>query len=96
MGVGFGSLAYHTSHGRWRNLGRKIDYWCIALSSIALLRATRPQTGVGILGAALVMTPFQPFVVSACNVAAVEVCAWDNHYNLNIAGIDTSGPPDVD
>jgi hypothetical protein len=66
---------YHISAGKWRNLGRKLDYWCIALSSTALLRATRPETPANVVAAAVLMTPFQPFVVTACNGAAIEVRA---------------------
>ena len=74
VGVGAGSLIYHVSSGAWRSFGRKLDYWCIALSSTALLRAVRPRALPGPLSAAAVaMTPFQPFVVTACNGAAMEV-----------------------
>ena len=81
MGVGAGSLMYHMSSGRWRNLGRKLDYWCIALASTALLRAARPETPANIVAAAVLLTPFQPFVVTACSGAAIEV--WAPHPPLH-------------
>jgi len=33
LGVSAGSLTFHSSWGKWRSLGRKIDYWAIAISS---------------------------------------------------------------
>ena len=57
---------------RWRNFGRKLDYWAIALSSATLLRAVTPVPAP-LTCAAMALTPFQPFAVTACNGAAVEV-----------------------
>ncbi len=57
---------------RWRNFGRKLDYWAIALSSAALLRAVTPVPAP-LTCAAVALTPFQPFAITACNGAAVEV-----------------------
>ena len=57
---------------RWRTFGRKLDYWAIALSSTALLRAVR-SVPAPLTCAAVALTPFQPFTVTACNGAAVEV-----------------------
>jgi len=57
---------------RWRNFGRKLDYWAIALSSAVLLRAVTPVPAP-LTCAAVALTPFQPFAVTACNGAAVEV-----------------------
>ena len=57
---------------RWRNFGRKLDYWAISLSSTALLRAVTPVPA-RMTAAAVALTPFQPFVVTACNGAAIEV-----------------------
>ncbi|KAK9828505.1 hypothetical protein WJX72_000442 [[Myrmecia] bisecta] len=72
MGVGAGAVVYHTSPNKYRNLGRKIDYWCIGLSSTALMRAVLPSTPPVATAAAIFMTPFQPFVVASANALAVE------------------------
>ena len=66
------SSATRTCHDRWRNFGRKLDYWAIALSSTALLRAVT-RVPAPLTCAAVALTPFQPFAVTACNGAAVEV-----------------------
>lgn len=33
LGVAAGSVAFHSTSGCWRLLGRKADYWAIAASS---------------------------------------------------------------
>ena len=37
LGVGVGSITYHSSAGSWRAAGRKIDYWAISAASAALV-----------------------------------------------------------
>mmetsp|Transcript_1779 Transcript_1779/g.5168 ORF Transcript_1779/g.5168 Transcript_1779/m.5168 type:complete len:295 (+) Transcript_1779:234-1118(+) len=70
--VGAGSGIYHSSRGKYRSLGRKIDYWAIALASAALVRASRPGTPRLATATSIVLTPFQPFAVVSINAAVVE------------------------
>ncbi|KAF5835413.1 hypothetical protein DUNSADRAFT_7447 [Dunaliella salina] len=39
MGVGMCSCGFHASTGKWRTLGRRLDYWSIAMSSNLMLQA---------------------------------------------------------
>jgi hypothetical protein len=73
--VGVSASLYHASSGAARPLARKLDYWTIAASSAALLRALWPDSG-GARAAAragLAAVPFRPFLVSTANSAAMQV-----------------------
>lgn len=59
--------------GDARPLGRKIDYWAIALSSISLMRSLYPQSRGSTTAVALAVTPFNPLAVSSANALAMEV-----------------------
>lgn len=73
VGVTGGAVAFHASYGKARNLCRKIDYWCIAISSTMLFRAVFPEAPAYYSLMSLMSTPFQPFHVSTANVAAMEI-----------------------
>ncbi|KAK9832537.1 hypothetical protein WJX81_007229 [Elliptochloris bilobata] len=88
MAIGASAAAYHAADGRQRVALRKLDYWTIAAATGHMARAARcsaggsydrgPSAGVGgrrwLRGAALaVVTPLQPTLVSALNIAATEV-----------------------
>lgn len=70
--VGLASAGFHSSTGRWRSIGRKLDYWSIALSSNLLVRAVFPGTPAPITMAGCLLTPIRPFLVSFLNTAAME------------------------
>lgn len=73
VGVACGATAFHLSKGEHsRPLCRKADYWMITASTIALLRAINPQMPNIVSAATLMMVPFQPFKISAANIAAME------------------------
>lgn len=72
MGVCAGSITFHVSSGKWRDLGRKLDYWTIALSSGMLTRALYPKLPPAATAASITLTPFRPFLVSASNAMAME------------------------
>lgn len=55
-------------------LGRRLDYWAIAVSTAFLQRELDPKLPKWVTGASLAVTPFRPFVVSAGNTTALEVC----------------------
>lgn len=42
VAVGAASAGFHASTGKWRTLGRRLDYWSIALSSNLMMRALFP------------------------------------------------------
>lgn len=74
IGVSAGAAAFHLSDGpRYRPICRKIDYWMIAISSTALMRAVFPETPASTALLSLLAVPFQPFHVSSANIAALEV-----------------------
>jgi hypothetical protein len=73
VGVGAGSVAFHASSGKWRQWGRRLDYWAIALSSCMLSRAIYPDMPPALTTLGVVATPFKPFLVSACNTLAMEL-----------------------
>ncbi|KAF5835412.1 hypothetical protein DUNSADRAFT_7447 [Dunaliella salina] len=72
MGVGMCSCGFHASTGKWRTLGRRLDYWSIAMSSNLMLRAIIPNVPVGMTVASMALTPFKPFLVSFLNSTAME------------------------
>ena len=72
LGVAAGSLAFHASSGRWRCVGRRVDYWMISASSALLTRAIYPRQPASVTLASLLATPFRPFAVSALHTAAME------------------------
>lgn len=72
VAVAAGSAIYHSSRGKHRAFGRKIDYWAIAVASAALVRASLPKTPKAATAASLLLTPFQPFAVVAANGALFE------------------------
>lgn len=72
VGVACGATAFHVSKGECRPVCRKADYWMITASTIALLRAMNPQMPNIVSAATLMMVPFQPFKISAANIAAME------------------------
>jgi len=73
VGVACGATAFHLSRGEtMRPVCRKADYWMITASTIALLRAINPQMPNIVSAATLMMVPFQPFKISAANIAAME------------------------
>lgn len=73
VGVACGATAFHVSQGdKSRPVCRKADYWMITASTIALLRAINPQMPNIVSAATLMMVPFQPFKISAANIAAME------------------------
>lgn len=71
IAVAAGSTIYHTSRGKYRSLGRKIDYWAIAVASAALVRASCQPAKLTTI-ASLLLTPLQPFAVVAANGAVYE------------------------
>eukprot|EP00878_Enallax_costatus_P005954 GHUV01006245.1.p1 GENE.GHUV01006245.1~~GHUV01006245.1.p1 ORF type:complete len:187 (+),score=43.09 GHUV01006245.1:2279-2839(+) len=72
LGVCAASITFHVSSGKWRDLGRKLDYWTIALSSGLLTRALYPKLPPVATAASITLTPFKPFLVSASNAMAME------------------------
>jgi hypothetical protein len=70
--VSAASITFHSSSGKWRNLGRKLDYWTIAVSSGLLTRALYPRLHPAATAISLTSTPFKPFLVSAANAVAME------------------------
>lgn len=66
-------MVWTCSRGKYRALGRKIDYWAIAVASAALVRASFHKTPKVVTATSLLLTPFQPFAVVAANGALVEV-----------------------
>lgn len=72
-GVGLASMTFHASTGKWRSLGRKLDYWAIALSSGMLTRAIYPDLHPAVTAASIAATPFKPFFVSTINTLAMEL-----------------------
>lgn len=72
IAVAAGSAVYHSSHGKYRALGRKIDYWAIAIASAALARASTSRIHKALTVSSVLLTPFQPFAVVAANGAAAE------------------------
>lgn len=73
VGVSAGAVAFHASSGEARNFTRKLDYWLIAVSSCLLSCAVFPEKPLQFTLLGLALTPFQPFSVSATNIAAMEV-----------------------
>lgn len=76
MGVGAGATVFHLTDGTSglvRMCTRKLDYWCIAASTAAMVKAVFPDAPMRATVAALLATPFQPFTVSSSNIAAMEV-----------------------
>ncbi|WIA21866.1 hypothetical protein OEZ85_004242 [Tetradesmus obliquus] len=72
LGVCGASITFHVSSGKWRDLGRKLDYWMIAASSGLLTRALYPNLPPAATAATIALTPFRPFLVSAGNAMAME------------------------
>lgn len=72
-GVGLASATFHASHGRWRSIGRKLDYWTIAGSSNLLARAVFPQIPTVATATGLAVTPVRPFAVSFANTLGMEL-----------------------
>lgn len=68
------SLSCFTSYsaGKSRELGRRVDYWMIALSSAMLTRALFPDLPPVVTAASLASTPFKPFLVTTGNALALE------------------------
>ena len=62
--------------GDARPIGRKIDYWAIALSSVALMRSLYPNSRGRATAVSLAVTPFNPLAVSSANALAMEVNAF--------------------
>lgn len=76
MGVGAGAMVFHLTDGRSgpeRIWARRLDYWTIAAATAAMMRAVFPQAQGRARTAAVAAIPFQPFSVSAGNIAAMEV-----------------------
>jgi hypothetical protein len=60
------------SAGKCRELGRRLDYWMIALSSAMLTRALYPGLPPVATAVSLASTPFKPFLVTTGNAMAME------------------------
>ena len=80
--VGLASATFHGSTGRFRHIGRKLDYWTIAISSSFLTKAVIPGMPRSATVAGLAATPFKPFLVSFGNSTAMEAVflerSWRN------------------
>jgi hypothetical protein len=80
--VGLASATFHGSSGRFRHIGRKLDYWTIAISSSFLAKAVIPGMPRALSVAGLAATPFKPFLVSFGNSTAMEAVflqrSWNN------------------
>lgn len=83
VAVAAGSAIYHSSRGKYRSLGRKIDYWAIAVASTALLRASCQKVPKLATAASLLLTPFQPFAVVATNGAVIEANFFKRRHNTH-------------
>lgn len=78
MAVGVFAALFHASKdsifpSRARSICRKLDYWMISASTVALVRAQSPVTPPPVLLTTLAMIPFEPFKISATNILAMEV-----------------------
>ena len=74
VGVGIASLAFHASSGPARPVCRQLDYYAIALSTSAFLRAAAPRgvPGAPLTALALAGTPVSPLGVAALNGLVTE------------------------
>lgn len=72
FGVCAASTAFHASSGRFRELGRRVDYWTIAVASGLLTRALYPSLPPVLTAASVAATPFAPFAVTTTNALALE------------------------
>ncbi|EFN56739.1 hypothetical protein CHLNCDRAFT_144168 [Chlorella variabilis] len=72
--VGVAATAYHAASGRARRIARKVDYWTIAYTSTAMVKALFADS-CGVRRAAnlsLLALPFRPFHVSAANTLIMQ------------------------
>lgn len=77
VAMGTAATLYHATSGRLRSLLRKVDYYTISLSCMAMERSLHPKS-VGLVGratrvASLAALPFKPTAVTACYAAQMEV-----------------------
>jgi hypothetical protein len=74
MAVGAAATAYHASSGRSRKVLRKLDYWTIAASSSAMMKAlwADRKWAQKVFTAALCLVPFRPFHVSAAHTVLMQ------------------------
>lgn len=74
MAVGAAATLYHATSGRTRQIARKIDYWTIAVSSVAMVKSVYADSP-GVRRAAnlsLLAVPFRPFAVSTSNALLMQ------------------------
>lgn len=74
MAVGAAATAYHASSGESRKVLRKLDYWTIAASSAAMMKALWADSRFAqkAFTAALCLVPFRPFHVSAAHTVLMQ------------------------
>jgi hypothetical protein len=76
--VAGGASLFHASKSRIfpkraRSLTRKLDYWLITASTVSLLKAIHPNLPPTVALSTLASLPFEPFKISAANIAAMEI-----------------------
>lgn len=74
VAVGATAAIYHASSGKAREVTRKADYWCIAATSVAMVKtlfADRPGVRAA-LNASLVLVPFRPLWVTGANTLIMQ------------------------
>lgn len=74
IAVGAAATAYHASSGKSRKVLRKLDYWTIAASSSAMMKAlwADRKWAQKAFTAALCLVPFRPFHVSAAHTVLMQ------------------------
>ncbi len=66
-------MIFHGSWGRFREWGRRLDFWTIAAASNLMTRALFPNVPASVTAAGMLAVPFKPFLVSTVNSIAMEL-----------------------
>jgi hypothetical protein len=82
LAMGTAATLYHGSSGRIRPVLRKLDYYTISVSTMAMAHSLHPQPGRPIVRRAatclaLAAVPLKPTLVTAAHCAAMEVCSLE-------------------
>ena len=73
IGIALGSLAFHAARGKWKPVGRRLDYWTIAVSSCLMSRCLYPKTPRLLTAAQTAIIPFCPLPITCLNIGVAEV-----------------------
>lgn len=76
LAMGTAATLYHSASGKLRSVLRKVDYYTISLSCMAMANSLRSQEGSAkraVQTASLAALPFKPTAVTAYHAAHMEV-----------------------